>query len=602
MASKILVLGSINGYIAPILEKVEKLHAKNNFAFALVLGDLFSDPGDKIGPDAQTELNSLIRGKLFFPLPTYFNVGKHALPEQVIEKLKQDGTGEVAPNLYFLGKRSITKTSEGIRIVALGGQLDSNITGLSKDKYLPFYTDADAKSLAGAHSADILITSSWPSSIRAGSNIKAAPELEDSPSEQCVAELCSTLKPRYHFSSWSEFFYEREPFYHLPSETHPEIKPVTRFISLASTSNPTKQKSIYAFSLDPSAPLSATLPPGSTPSPLLRRLPKRPLPDQNTSFSRFATSASNGGYRGHHGSGKRQRKNDAPLNPSECFFCLSNPNASTHIVISIADDAYLTTAKGSLTTRKTFPSLSLPCHILIIPLAHYPTFASIPDPEIRTSAFNEMQRYRSALQTMVSKQSKGNLGAVTWEISRERGVHVHWQFLAVERKMVERGLVEAAFKVEAENEKYPSLKTKDIGDGTKQEGDFFRVWIWMPSAEIQREKEDGERKIELGEEIKSEDGGDDEEKEEKRATNLDAKGDTGDNLQKDGVEKQLVLSINSSSRFDLQYGRKVMAKLMGLEKRFDWRECAQSQEEEKQDADDFKKIFKDFDFSLEDED
>jgi hypothetical protein len=42
-----------------------------------------------------------------------------------------------------------------------------------------------------------------------------------------------------------------------------------------------------------------------------------------------------------------------------------------------------------------------------------------------------------------------------------------------------------------------------------------------------------------------------------------------------------------------------MAKLFGLEGRFDWHACSQEEEEEKADAEAFKAGFKEFDFSLE---
>ena len=64
-------------------------------------------------------------------------------------------------------------------------------------------------------------------------------------------------------------------------------------------------------------------------------------------------------------------------------------------------------------------------------------------------------------------------------------------------------------------------------------------------------------------------------------------------------EKELVLPLSEGFRFDLQFGRRVMAKLLGLEGRMNWRDCGQSDEEEKRDAEGFKGAFKRFDFSLE---
>ncbi|KAI4130191.1 MAG: hypothetical protein LQ347_003476 [Umbilicaria vellea] len=564
MTSKIIVLGAVGGRIGPVFEKLSKLHAKNSFSLAIIAGELFADPLDT-SSEGDEIVSALLDGKIIVPLPTYFTVGKKPIPERIVQHLEASG-GEVCPNLYFLGKRSTIKTSEGIRIVALGGAVNSGITaGLSKDKYLPFHTEGDAKSLRGANTADILITSYWPSSIRLGSKAPFPDDVDEPPSEQCVADLCTALQPRYHFSTSDQIFYEREPFFHLPTEDRPEPKSITRFISLASFENPSKQKWLYAFSLDPNAAPPLTLPVGATASPLMQNSRKRQrLPNQEQSYSRFSQTD------GHHRASKRARQ--PPPTPAECFFCLSNPNLATHLITSIANDTYLTTAKGPLSKATTFPSLGCPAHILIIPLTHSPTLDSITDMSSRTATYNEMQRYRKALHSMLVTRSKQELGAVTWEVSRAGGIHIHWQFMPVPTDLITRGLVEAAFKVEAENAKYPSFKAKEIADGADEKEDYFRVWIWKPGESV----------------------------------NNGADGNSGHSRpeatgsgEAPGREKSLVLPLSSDFRFDLQFGRRVMAKLLQLEDRLNWKDCLQSEAEEIADAGAFKTAFKEFDFSLE---
>ena len=533
------------------------MHTKNTFSLAIILGDIFADPTSQSLEDEQT-LTSLLNGGITIPLPTYFTLGKHPLPQQIMDKL-ENSDDEVCPNLYFLGKRSITKTSEGLRIVTLGGSLDLEVAaGLSKEKNLPFHTEGDAKALYGANSADILVTSHWPASIRSRSSTKLPDGAEEPPSEQCVADLCSALKPRYHFSTSDQIFYEREPFFHLNKDDKSDVSSITRFISLATFNNPAKQKWLYAFTLDPNAAPPITMPPGTTVTPLANSSNKRQrLPDQNKSYSRFSQE---NGHHGHRPNKRARHQKAPPPGPQECFFCLSNPNLATHLITSIANDSYLTTAKGPLSTSKIYPTLDFPAHILIIPLTHSPTISSITPPETKISTYKEMQRYRHALHSLLTSYSKGALGAVTWEVSRAEGVHIHWQFLPVPNDLVRKGLVEAAFKVEAENEKYPTFKAKEIGDGVAETGDYFRVWIWRP-----------------GEGVES---------------TLD--GQEG----KTGTEKSLVLPLSAEFRFDLQFGRRVMAKLLGLESRMHWKDCTQTDGEENEDAEGFKTAFKGFDFSL----
>lgn len=143
--------------------------------------------------------------------------------------------------------------------------------------------------------------------------------------------------------------------------------------------------------------------------------------------------------------------------------------------------------------------------------------------------------------------------------------------------MVEKGLVEAAFKVEAENEKYPLFESKEIGDGSSYGGDYFRVWIWRPSPadHTSLERKSGA------------------ESEPEAANNSVSNG------KDQGIDKSLVLPLDRDFRFDLQFGRRVMAKLLRLEKRFDWRDCLQEDGEEKKDADLFKDVFAEWDFARE---
>lgn len=573
-----IITGSVRGQFPAVFEKLSKLHAKKSFSLAIILGDLFADPAEASAQDEEN-VNSLVKGDISVPLPTYFTVRNHPLPPRVIERL-QKTENEVCPNLYFLNKRSTITTSEGLRIVTLGGTLDSAGTaGHSKERFLPFHTEGDAHALRGAKSADILITSHWPLSIRSGSRVNSPVPVNPLLEEQCVADLCSALKPRYHLTTSDETFYEREPFFHLTDQSQTETTSVTRFISLAAFDNPSKQKSLYAFSIDPATAPPSILPPGTTASPLTNSKKRPRLPEQAESYSRFVQPSSN-----EHEHSKKRPRRQPPPTPQECFFCLANPNVATHLITSIANDSYLATAKGPLTNSSTFTSLRYPAHVLIVPLAHSPTLRMIPDPESRASTVKEMHQYRRALQSYLSHTSKDvPLGAVTWELSREAGIHVHWQFLPVSAELVEKGLVAAAFRVEAENEKYaafypsptpPNSNNADMSN----EGDYFRLWIWRPDSPLLAPN--GAKKVIVD--------------------NINPLAPVSPSVREggDGVEISLTLPIPPSARFDAQFGRRVMAKLLGLETRMDWRDCGQEVDEERRDAEAFRNGFRLWDFSL----
>lgn len=568
--------------------KLAKLHTKQNFAFAIIVGNLFGD----CSTEAElNEISALLQGNIHVPVTTYFTVGSRPLPTRIVEKIEADD--EVCPNLYFLGKRGILKTAEGIRIAALGGQLEQSGSSKSKPetnatgKFQSTYSESDARALYGMHNADILITNQWPKDIRFGSKVEVPEDYKSKSSEvQIISDVCSTLRPRYHFSTSDSFFYEREPFFHMPTEDNPDTKPITRFISLASFDS--KQKALYAFSLDPSATAPLTIPAGVTASPLSAPQAKRKnLPSQKESFSRFATHDSHRDYNQHRG--KRQQR-EPPPGPDRCFFCLSNPNIATHLITSIGDQSYLTIAKGPLPPANFFPFLGFPGHILIIPFEHSPTLGMISDPATRSSTYTEMVRFNTALRHMVSDRSSGQLGAVTWEVSRAGGIHTHWQFLPVPMDILKDNLVELAFKVEAENLKYPQFSTRavpqsggaangEIESGSEQteRGDYFRVSIWS-SGEKETDSEDQK------------------ENKEEEKSNHDA---NASKSRPPGSEKVMTLELNPNFQFDLQFGRRVMAKLLQLDKRMNWKDATQSQAEEEADANAFKEAFKTYDFSLE---
>lgn len=243
---------------------MDKILSKRAFSFAIVLGDLFSETPNESQPQ---EVLDLLSGALKFPLPTYFGIGNNQLPTVVAEKL--EASGELCTNLFFLGRRGTLKTSEGIRIAALGGKFSelNSSDSAALGTFDKIFTIHDARTLHGAHNIDLLITNQWPQGVRSGSNHYLPEDVEPPADAQCIAELCAALKPRYHFSP-SIAYYSREPFFHPATEVEPEVTKVTRFESLAPFNNERKEKWSYGFKIDTSVPLPLTLPSDATPTPL----------------------------------------------------------------------------------------------------------------------------------------------------------------------------------------------------------------------------------------------------------------------------------------------------------------------------------------------
>lgn len=549
MAQKIVVTGDINGKLSEFFSKLSTLQSRQQFAFALIAGNLFAEP-DNTSPEEAPDLAKLAKGEIEVPVTTYFSIGRRPLPDTVIEKLNSSD-GELCPNLIAMGRKGRVKTSEGFNIVAIGGSHHAGDEPM--DQYAAHYSDKDASSAKGYNDADILVTSEWPAGVRDGS--KAAFNTAAPPSSEALSDLCTALKPRYHFST-SESFWEREPFFHQADPP----RPITRFLSLAPFGNASKSKWIYAFSLEPSAEPPQALPTETTASPFLLTRKRKALDTQQDAYNslRFSNNDHADRPRGGRG-GHNKRRRAGPPDPAECYFCLSNPQCESHMIGSIGEEAYLTTAKGPLPLPATFPDLGplFPGHCLIIPVSHTPTLAAIDDPASRARLSAEMQKYRTSLHNMLASLSSKNptneegddeharLGAVTWEISRSGGVHTHWQFLPVPSDLVTRGLVEAGFVAEAENSAYPTKFATSAADiAAAEEGDFFKVMLWSES-----------------------------------------------------VRKEMVLPLDATFRFDLQFGRRVLGKLLGLEARTHWKDCGQSRAEEEAECEALKEVFAPFDLT-----
>ncbi|OCF31893.1 nuclear protein [Kwoniella heveanensis BCC8398] len=656
---KILAIGSPLSDLSTLVSKINAINGKHGpFDACVVVGDLFKEGSD--GSEV---------GGLNFPVPTYFTVGKFAIPEAIQTQITKTG-GEVTTNLVYLGKSTVLTTAQGLKIACVGGSFTEEGYDTVGDQFSPVISKdsintilshpllsgapadpsgslASAKTSAAAlpsafQGVDLLLFSSppphlstlSPSYANAGITLaKSAPPLE---------EVVRRAKPRYLLWGDGEGFWEREPWGWAGPNGKEERW--TRAVKLGALGSEVpaggkKARWFYAFGLPPqttTAPLPAR-PANATPNPfmmpstsvsMMAGKKRSALEEQNHFFGEQAAKKgrTEGGpppesyvckicaQPGHwiqdcpqknnrdtkdhskpppgyvckicqssdHFIRECPNKEDKPrgpkpppqgyvcracgladahyirdcpvvlereeakskrkeLGPAECWFCLSNPKVTKHLIVAIGSETYVTLPKGQIipTLPKHIaqggskPLVPGGGHVLIIPIAHHPTLLSIPA-EDAMSIISELEGFKSSLRACYA-----SYGAVpvTFEVGRlsGRGGHAHVQIVPIPKELA--GKVEESFKIAGEKqgidwEAEPERALARVGPT----GNYFKV-----------ECPDGTKMIHL-----------------------------------------------LKGNFDLQFGRTVIGSLLGYHHRIDWKECTQSEAEDKEDAIRFKKAFAPF--------
>ncbi|CAG8446700.1 12725_t:CDS:10 [Cetraspora pellucida] len=591
---KVLATGSANGKLVELFSGVTKFNNKwGPFDLLLCVGDLFGENTD--------EINRLLSEEIKIPITTYFMHGKYELPDIVKERVESNN-GELCQNLFYLGNQGSITTTHGVKVAFASGVLDSSIKNHPTN-------------------VDLLLTYEWPKDITRLSS----QEVADVSGSIYVAQLVERVKPRYHFAASENVFFKREPYQNAPStssaendDTQLQMGIPTWFVGLAEVGNSTKEKWYYGFNLVPlinmpkSSPLS--YPKDMTECPFSTKGQKRKLdgtqPD-NYFWSKGNSSGSTSkrgrtnvpppesytcnicklaghwikdcpesernkqrqqnnkskpipkdyvckscnevgkhvmfdcpnyeckgcGEKGHHPKdcpSPQKVKPNKPVQP--CWFCLSNPKTVRHLIVSIGNELYLALAKGGLIDTQD-PSKSIVPgggHVLLVSIIHYATFREAPlDDQINMTA--EMEKYKSALKRFF--QDCG-AGMVSFEISYfgRKQQHHHVQFVPVPFEH-DSEKIRDAFLEEANSD---DLKFHQIQASTAiVPVNYFKVDL------------------------------------------------------PDG--SSLIHEIAMNEQFDVQYGRKVLGKLLGSPQRVNWRECVISDELERADAEKFKEAFSKYD-------
>ncbi|KAJ3317194.1 hypothetical protein HDV06_001942 [Boothiomyces sp. JEL0866] len=260
-------------------------------------------------------------------------------------------------------------------------------------------TDALEYFKSKSRKADILISLDWPANIT-----KRSEKGKDIAykSSEILSEIAMLLQPQYHFASGNGYF-EREPYEYEKS--------FTRFIGLAAFGNAEKAKWFYAVNVEPgkNAATNSTLCPfparKDTDSGFFftdkNKMPPKgyvckicqkeghyinDCPNKETKKRKLRE-----GYICkicHHISecprGTKKIKRDS----SKCWFCLSNPEIESHLIIAIVNDTYVTLAKGGIVEN----------HLLIVPIAHVANSKDTSDIE------SEIQMIESKVQEIEEKR------------------------------------------------------------------------------------------------------------------------------------------------------------------------------------------------------
>ncbi|KAF7722896.1 hypothetical protein EC973_002616 [Apophysomyces ossiformis] len=522
----------------------------------LCTGDFFAENTN------EDDIKDLIDGKIEVPLTTYFMVGSNPLPDSVQSHIKSTD-GELCSNLHFLGKQGVLTTAEGLTVAFVSGVYDE--TG-SKPNGYQSSDMAKLKStrfpITSPPGVDILLSHEWPQAIEVGSAITPANSL--STVAKPIAELAAALKPRYHFAASEAVFYEREPYLNMTgfgsNDDEQAAEHVSRFIGLGDVLNGEKHRWFYAFRLEPLSKVSLdslqAKPRNVTECPfqglLIGSGQKRPHPGDSDVGSYF--------WGTEHREAKRSAVSQATHSLPENYVCriCNTPGhhikdcpqggnrrergtrapppgyVAKHLIVSIGTLVYATLARGPVVSSSD-SKVPGGGHILLIPIPHYPTFRKIPM-ESQIEVIAEMEKYKSALRHMYASYGQD---MVVFEVSREslHGMsHAHIQVVPIPKDKAD--LIETVAREEAERHGMTFI------DRVPDSPEVAYFKLELPNG------------------------------------------------------KSLVHIIQPRERFNLQFGRLLVTKVLGQPEREDWKACAQSEDEERKDAKAFVAAFKPFDFSL----
>ncbi|GAB2293004.1 hypothetical protein Dimus_027227 [Dionaea muscipula] len=249
---RILLCGDVLGRLNQLFKRVHSVSkSAGPFDALLCVGQFFPDSLDQLD-----EFMGYMEGRSDVPIPTYF-IGDYGVGAAKVlsaatrdpgnQGFKMDGL-KICNNLYWL-KGSGTFKLHGLSVVYLSGKK-------STSRQYGVYSQDDVDALHAIAEEpgviDLFLTNEWPTGVTKGAASDEIPPamLHDLANDSTVAELAAEIKPRYHIAGSKAVFYSREPY------SNDGVLHVTRFFGLAPVGNKDKQKFIHAISPTPASTMS----------------------------------------------------------------------------------------------------------------------------------------------------------------------------------------------------------------------------------------------------------------------------------------------------------------------------------------------------------
>ncbi|XP_043262500.1 CWF19-like protein 1 [Colletes gigas] len=384
---KVLICGDVEGHFKFLFNKVEAINKKSGpFDFLLCVGNFFGENN--------IELEVYKNGAKNIPVPTYI-IGANS--EIDLENYPDEDGCEICQNLTYLGKRGVYTASSGLKIAYVSGT-ESN----SSESKPTCFSESDVISIKNSclrgqpsfRGIDILLTSPWPMGI---TNLDPNKPNFTYRGSKLIAWLAVQVKPRYHVSALERIHYERPP-YRNQGQQEGNIEIATRFIALAPVMNSQKKKWLYALNLTPvdrtrlSDLVMKTTDETDSPYPksmLFNQPSSQKAEPKRTQFF-YDMDSKEVTKRSRHADGPIKRPKPE-FDQAKCWFCLSSPEVSKHLVISVGSEVYVALARGGLVED----------HFLILPITHHQSLSILPK-EVN----EEMDLYKNAITKYYATMDK----------------------------------------------------------------------------------------------------------------------------------------------------------------------------------------------------